>query len=160
MCIAVYIGADRELPLASEVNGEYTTFHVEVAKKTTKFQHILANPYIYYAGSFEGYGCGFRYDSRDQLEQELSQTNDPEDYELIENEWFQQQKSVEYLSKYLTEAVINGPVYVYITWEGEEGSPLRYQQSITPDYFGGECFQIEEHGLLKVVRANDHPIGD
>ena len=152
MCIAVYIGADRELPLDNEVNGGYTTFHVEIARRTTaKFQNILAMPYIYYAGSFEGCGCGFQYMSRDQLEQELARTNDPEDYELIENEWFQQQKSVELLSKYLAKAVINGPVYVYITWEGEEGLPLHYQQTVTPDYFGGECFKIEEHGLLTVV---------
>lgn len=86
MCIAVYIGANRELPFIKVEDGTYTTFHVEIAHNAAEFQNILAASYIYYAGSFEGCGCGFKYESRAELEQQLTRTKDSEERKFIDIE--------------------------------------------------------------------------
>lgn len=153
MCIAVYIGATKKLPLAKEVGERYTTFHVEAARDTeiSKIRNILSSPYIYYAGSFEGCGCGFGYEDHSELLQHIENVPDKDLRSILKEDWEQRYKSVGFLSKYLERVVHDGPIEVYVTWEGTQGSPLRHQSTVTPDYFGGKTFRLEEQSLFKII---------
>jgi hypothetical protein len=75
MCMVVYIGSDvplRTWPFDAAKPRFYVT---EVLAHDSAVKRHFSNPHIYYAGAFEGCGCGFQYgreypemeDDREQL---------------------------------------------------------------------------------------------
>lgn len=76
---------------------------------------------------------------------------DQDKCEFPDEDWIQRNKSVEFLSNYLKEAVRLNPVSLYVTWAGEEDAPLQYTRTVSPDYFGGDSFFFKEHGLFNVI---------
>ncbi len=65
MCMMVYIGADNELPII-EYQGEISsicTRKLNDAYTDDRFaKENLTKEYKYYIGSWQGCGCGFRFD--------------------------------------------------------------------------------------------------
>ena len=61
MCMMIYIASDRPLPLI-DWQDEFPAFHVrELREEEMAVRTHFKKPYVYYAGSHEGCGCGFAY---------------------------------------------------------------------------------------------------
>ena len=106
-----------------------------------------------YAGSSEGCGCCFSYVSAEEWERQLAEVVDaasPEELKLLREGWLQDRKSVDDLRAYLAEITKAGPVRVLVTWVGEESTLPHRVLAVTPDYFGGESFDLEEFTLFDV----------
>jgi len=61
MCLALYLGSPKELPLISW-DPEKPAFHViKLPKRAAAVRKLLRYEYVYYIGSHEGCSCAFNY---------------------------------------------------------------------------------------------------
>ncbi|MEP7212945.1 MAG: hypothetical protein ABI791_07710 [Acidobacteriota bacterium] len=157
MCTAVYIAANNPLPLI-EWQEKVTPFCVTgVAEDEQGVKKHFTKPHIVYAGSFEGCGCGFYYDS-DPI--------DPDD-EYEKERDAMSRESVRQLSSYLREAVKGGTVEMFVCWESEQANEPSRSFRVTPDFFGGDEFffgpdddtSFEETTFFTVVRDKAENLG-
>ena len=180
MCKMVYIGSDHPLPMTAPWDEKNPKFHVTPVEKSDEeaVRKCLRTNYVIYAGSTMGCGCNFEYDSKettqwwfeskpDQMKEYLEdQTQD----KLLRDElldlwlstvdqaskmkhlkcWLQDKQSVDDLRAYLDRNSKTGSLRVLVTWAEEESTAPQWVLSVTPEFFGGESFYIEEFTLLEV----------
>ena len=113
MCLAVYIASDHELP---EIDWDELDpkFYVEIIDAhEEKIDRHLRLPYVAYAGSNHGCGCGFR-----------KPVDMPEEY-LEPGELEESQANYNALASYLENMKKSGAsCEIYVCWEGDQGENL------------------------------------
>jgi len=134
MCMAIYIAADTQLPRVAW-NEESPAFHTSELK-TARDQAVreqITKPYVVFAGSSQGCGCGFYSD----------------DDELEGNEDSRQ------LGAYLSEAICRGSsVELYTCWEGEEGTAPTRRRVLTPTEISAGALEFGEPELVALRRES------
>ncbi len=157
MCLLLYLGADRELPLTAEWNLDRPAFHVSVLRNPDPaIQHLLNTRYVYYVGSHEGCGCGFGYESTEEFNhfiEELSQSLQEGMPEDIITGYREDRVSriacMNDLRKYLSKVTLAGPVKLLVTWADELNDEIT-QLTVTPEYFSGDQCVLEKNHLFEV----------
>jgi len=136
--MAVYIAADNPLPLL-EWQEDVTVFCVsELTEDEKRVSKQFSKPFLAYAGSLGGCSCGFSYGD------EPVEDEDDRKQDALSRE------SVRQLSEYLSRLVKDGSIEIFACWEGDQEAEPEEEQSVTPDYFGGEAFSFKEKQFLIV----------
>jgi hypothetical protein len=151
MCVALYIAADSEPPLVSWDAAALGFNVVAVQDHERVVAKHLSKPYLRYLGAHTGCSCGFDY----------GQTSADTPAEVEEERLGRE--SVASLRRYLERMVeSNGTVEIYACWEGDWEEPCDSRREVTPEYFGGESFEIRQRELLLVRAAlpNSRPEAD
>lgn len=130
MCLAVYLASSNELPHS---DGNKPRFYLKETKDNEKVRKQLSLPYVYYAGSHEGCGCGFLKDVLTTEELSECQKNYT-DFAAILRLALQQGMSME----------------IFTCWEGDQKRLPKTTRDITPDELEASSFQLQELELLKV----------
>jgi hypothetical protein len=123
MCYAVYIGTDSPLQ-TSEWNKDDRRFHVKgLTEKDLPIRANFSKPYIYYAGSNLGCGCGFFTSS-------LLDSSDPEEMQRHE----EAQASLKALTALIQDSLSTSEsVELFVTWEGRQAEPPSKRRAMSPD---------------------------
>jgi len=137
----LYLAADNPLPLI-DWQEDTTVFCVtELSESEQIVKKQFTKPFVAYAGSFEGCSCGFSYD------EELSEDEDDAKRDILARE------SVKQLSEYLTDIVKKGFVEIFTCWDGDQEVKPEERIVVTPAYFGGNQFALEEKWFIEVVQS-------
>jgi hypothetical protein len=141
MCLAVYLAADRPLPLIMW-NESARGFHVTEldGERDEPVRRQFTKPHVYYAGSHLICGCGFNYGQDPEAE------DDPEELAL-------KAKTLSDLSDYVARAVGDGEtIQLFACWEVDQAAPPEHRRELTPEAFRSEGFVFEEKELIMVRR--------
>ena len=141
MCLAFYIAADTEPPLVAwnEAAPGFNVTSVEEHERVVT-KH-LTKVHLRYLGAHTGCSCGFGYG--------LTSSDDPEDLE----EDRCGRESVASLRRYIEGMLaVTDAVELYACWEGDWEEPCESRREVTPDYFGGDAFELRQREHL-LVRA-------
>jgi hypothetical protein len=132
MCFAVYLASGK--PLQSTYwNKAIPAFYIEGVPDDHVVRRQFSQPYVYYAGSHQGCGCGFLKDGEANLDLQRSQA----DYMS--------------LSATVREAVSSGTSSeVFACWEGDQNQQPEHIDSVTPREMNEQSFQLKERQLLHV----------
>lgn len=134
MCDSIFIAATNPLPLiAWDENSP--AFHVmEITNEENWVRKYLTAQNVYYAGSYQGCGCGYNYFDAPDVDEE---------------EKLAAQESVRQFRFYLERISQNNTIQIFI--DSMNGSFDNIQiKDITPAYFAGDNFELEETQLLTV----------
>lgn len=138
--MVVYIASDNVLPIISW-NEESPSFYVSENSEDEKRVEIqFTKPFIYFVGSHQGCGCGFQYG--------LLPTESDEDSQEYESS----REAVNKFSRYLSDALQNGPIELYACWDGDQDAEPVSRRVITPSEIGGEIFQFIDKEFLVVTK--------
>ena len=134
MCLMVYIGSDKPLPLI-DWNENERAFNVTELNKFEKSVESQFNvPHVYYVGSHLGCGCGFLKEYK--VEEELAQTN---------NNYLQ-------LNAYLQKARETGAqVQLYSCWDGDQSAKPEFRDQIELNHLLEASFEFKEKALYEVL---------
>src|SRR5262245_32171358 len=151
MCRFVYITADRPLPTPAPTP-LFRLAPCEVEQER-RVRSVAPGRYVLTAYSWQGCGCGFSYESADELAAGLVGIPEGEPARATAIEWREKGRgSVAALRAYLAEAYrVAGPLQLYVVWAGDEGQPPHREAIVTPDYFGGDGFCMRDPELLTVA---------
>jgi hypothetical protein len=138
MCLAVYLASDAPLPLIPWRDAA-PAFHVSdrvpdvarLARHTTK-------PYVRYAGTHSGCGCGFLYDG----------------VEPDSDEHTQVRSAYADLAAYLHRHAAGQTVEIYTCWGGDEGVAPEHVRAIAAADIAGDGFEILEREII-TIRVGD-----
>jgi hypothetical protein len=132
---------------------ERAGFHVVTSDELpAAVHHRLATSLVYYAGSHEGCGCGFGYESVE----EIRGHGLPDD--VCERAMGFRQASVADLDRlraYLQTATVEHRVTLLVTWFGDEDVPVSRHEIVHADHFGGEKWQFKAHTLFDVLPESE-----
>jgi hypothetical protein len=130
MCLAVYIGTNKELELGTFEAGQTEIYFEKLSEdEESALRPKFSKKNIYYAGSSSGCSCDFGFDSEDF-----------DDAELVSEE---DKKSPQKLIDFLTEMTVQENIEFYCCWEGDWNLPTENTQvidireiSLDKNYFG------------------------
>lgn len=133
MCMMLYIGADVPLPIIP-FNESAPSFHTELlSENDSKIVTHFSTAHVLYAGSSEGYGCGFQHSLIDSNRNWLN-VEDQYDDDFRMN--------MQQLYVYVKDVLKRGSkVELYACWDGEfEDTPmskenLSFQELINKDFY-------------------------
>jgi hypothetical protein len=147
MCTELFIASDRPLPIVCWQHEE-PSFHMrEIDEVDHWVKPHLSKPFAYSVGSHLGCACGFMYGFRDIKSEEEQQ----DESDAIQ--------SVRRLSEYLNRVVQDGAVEV-LTFDGANWDDEATERKlISPSYFGGETFNIEDLNIFIVEPERDDSQG-
>ena len=133
MCLMVYIGSDKPLPLI-DWNENERAFNVS---ELTKYEQNTAAQfklsYVYNAGSHLGCGCGF-----------LREFKDEEELVLVKENY---SKLNAYLQK-AQEAGANNQIFS--CWDGDQEAKPEYREEISLNRLIEANFEFKEKALYKI----------
>jgi len=133
MCLAVYLATESTVP-PIEWNKESPAFYLEAVEEGQPVCKQFSLPYVYYAGSHEGCGCGFSKDGEVGPELEHYQAN------------------YRSLGHTIRAALAQGSkVEVFTCWEGDQGDMPEFIESITPTELEAPNFELKELQFLHVT---------
>jgi hypothetical protein len=141
MCLMVYIASDQSLPLIAWDETAPAFYVTELHTTEQSVRHQFTKPFIYYAGSHEGCGCGFDYGQWPILD------SDDRNQEQAARE------TIRRLAIYLTSAVQSGTIEMFACWDGDQAAEPIERIAVIPAYFGGDAFAINEKQFLTVTLA-------
>lgn len=120
-------------------NAGNPSFHVTANSADSKRMSIhFTKPHVFYLGSHEGCGCGFR--------REHYNFNDPDDASATDT-------TQEQLHKYLGECLENQDfIELYGCWSGEESESADHYREVTINDLKSDHFFFLERELTKVVK--------
>ena len=95
----------------------------------------FSHPYVLYAGSYEGCGCGFNYGRG------CPEVEDDAEYLAAARE------SVAQLVRYVRDS---GVREIYSCWFDDEAEPTIQQRTVTPETLALPDFIFGKHELLKI----------
>lgn len=138
MCRMLYIASDTELELVPW-NENAPGFHViELGKDEEGVRSQFKNENVYYAGAYEGCGCGFQAGEYPGYEDEEI------DLKL---------KSLNGLSVYLEAQIISGSdIELFGCWDGDQSKPAEHQRTVSPEVFRKNDFWFRDKEYL-IVKA-------
>jgi hypothetical protein len=160
MCLLLYLGADRELPLTDEGNADRPAFHVSLLPDISPaIQHLLNTRYVYYVGSHEGCGCGFGYESTEEFNrvqrdlcQAVSEGMPEDNLTTYQEDRTSRINCMNNFREYLTKVTSAGPVKLLVTWADELDDEIT-QVTVTPEFFGGDRCVIREKFLFDIKHS-------
>jgi hypothetical protein len=157
MCLFIYVASDYPLP---EIpwNEKNPAFFVtsEIGSEAECVRNNFTKPYVYYAGSHEGCGCGFGYDTDYELENMMKDY--PDDLAKAKAENAARRESIYRLREYLEVAVESGDVELYAPWAGNEGKEPTSRLHVEPNFFSGAEVYIPD-GLFLIVSKDLTSLG-
>ncbi len=134
MCLAVYIASDKTLPLI-EWKKEKPAFNVvPLTKHENGVKRQFSRPFIAYAGSHEGCGCGFFKEGEEVKELEIVQAN----YDSLVN----------YLKKLKEQGA---SIEIYSCWEGDQEEEPEFTEKMTLEEISGQHFEFKEKAYYKIA---------
>ena len=134
MCLMVYIGSDKPLPLI-DWNEDKRAFSVSDLSKYEKNVAVQFQfPHVYNAGSHLGCGCGFLKEFKE--EQALAQAN----------------KNYLQLNAYLQKAHEMGAHYqVFACWDGDQEAKPAHREEIDLKRLIETHFEFKEKTLYEIT---------
>jgi hypothetical protein len=133
MCLAVYLASSNVLPPIAW-DQDAPAFYLEPVPEGGEVHQQFSLPYVYYAGSHEGCGCGFSRSGETGEEIERHQAN----YAA--------------LARVLRATLSGGAkAELFTCWEGDQGTQPEISESVTPDELESSSFQLKELQFLRVV---------
>ncbi len=142
MCYALYIGT--ESPCETTKWDEYNRkFYIEGLHSRDKC--VLENftkPNVYYAGSWQGCGCGFF--------SEPEWTETAEELEEIENT----KRCISDLAGFLSKKLENtNEIELFVCWEGDQGGKPERKIEKTPNELLGHSLPLDEMDFV-IIKKN------
>ena len=136
MCLAIYIGSDKELP-CSKWDAKNPAFFVEDIMDSNHdgVEIQFDKKFIYYAGSYQGCGCGFYYQDYD-----VGYEQDPEEIE-------KSKADVEKLIQYLEDALADNTIQLFACWEGMQKNKPDFKGTIKPRDLMNSEFLIDSYNV-------------
>ena len=136
MCLAVYLGSSLELP-ESKWNEAAPAFYLEPAgSHEDEARRQFSLPYVYYAGSHEGCGCGFLKEGEVGVELVTHQAN----YDSLVQRIREVQEK-------------GASVELFSCWEGDQGLAPEFIESLTADEIEDPSFQFKERQFIRICHA-------
>ncbi len=132
MCLAVYIAADSDLATVAWQEASPSVYVEEAKDFDRELRNQFSKRHIYYVGSHEGCGCGFR--------RATSAQRDDTDVEARRMQASHQELAT-YLHQHLDRA---GTIEMFACWEGDQGKPASDRGVIDPSTIASESFYFEE----------------
>jgi len=153
MCLALYIGSEKVLPLISYpdypqsviCSPDWPTvaqrFHIEaLGEKNQKVRAHFSTSYVVLAGSYERCSCGFNYGK------EYSDYEDDKDHLLVARE------SVEELVNYVRK---NNVTEIYSCWFDDEALPKESERTVTVGELLSSTFVFKQKELLHITKSSN-----
>jgi hypothetical protein len=154
MCMMVYLASDYELPeIANKDDAAISILRLDNRDQTYKdIQEVSIKPFVYYAGSHSGCGCGFSYGfdyasmQVGELWEGLDEKVKKQLMESNNNTEVEGKKSVEQLFDYIRKNLIyNQAIELFSYWTDKEGSEIEIDENIYFDIFKlGDSFDFKE----------------
>lgn len=132
MCMVVYIGSD--VPLQTwPFDPAEPAFHVtDVPAGYEAVKRHFSKPHVYYAGAYEGCGCGFQYGRAFERAQYV-----PEQVAAAD-------ACRAAVGAYVREALgAQASVEIYACWSGDEAEPPSARRVLKAASFPEGCFERE-----------------
>jgi hypothetical protein len=140
--MAVYIAAEKPLDLVPWSEDDPAFYVSELEGTDEKARDQFTEPYVYFAGSHEGCGCGFQYGSI---------TDDSRSEERAAR-----RASLESFSSYLQQQLHRVPVIrVYACWEGDQQAQVAHRRALVPSDLLSEAFVFLERELSCIRETHD-----
>ena len=153
MCQALFLVADRPLPTIEKeesFTARYPFFGVHDRPSGDnvgdRVRGLLNHPYVYWLEAALSCGCGFHYVVGDDhgLDQDL----------LLQGAYGY--AAVTSLGRYLADNIASGPIYLYASWSGDEGSnPIKQHHVVTTAWFDGPSFEQLADDSLYTIQATE-----
>jgi hypothetical protein len=132
MCLSVHIASDA--PLAIGVwNPDARAFYLEVVPEDAPVRARFSLPFVYFAGSHLGCGCGFqKYENDD--EHDKTQAN----YTVLAG---------------VIRDVLSSTssVEIFTCWEGDHGHEPEFLESVSVSELLRPEFELQERQFLRVI---------
>jgi hypothetical protein len=141
MCLALYIAADKTLPLVPWNENAPAFFVVDLPESEQVVHKHLSKPHVYYAGAYEGCGCAFN----------VGREYPPEQYQYEPEELAKARESVARLVEYVSEA---GVEEIFTCWEGDQAKPPVHFRRVRPEQLQADGFVFQLQELLTIERTN------
>jgi hypothetical protein len=133
MCLMLYIAGSEPLPLVPYIKREPSFSVSEVSGYNLCVKRQFTLPYVYYAGSHEGCGCGF-----------LKEWEIGEELEKIEDNYSK-------LSAYIHGACRRGiAIQLFSCWAGDQDSTPEFRESIDEDDLKDKEFEFKEKAFYQI----------
>ena len=142
MCMALFIAAAEPLETIPW-DASQPGFNVQALSDSEEgVRRHFTKPNVYYAGAHTGCSCGFAYGLLDVMD------------EADAVEAAAGRQSVSDLRSYLESAIARlGEVEMFSAWEGDFGADATQRLDVTPDWFGGDRFELPERVVFRVTRS-------
>lgn len=153
MCLALYIGSEKELPLISYPDYPQSViylpewpmvaqrFHIEaLGEKNQKVRAHFSTPYVVLAGSYEKCSCGFNYG------REYPDYEDDKDHLLVARE------SVVELVSYIRN---NNVKEIYSCWFDDEALPQESERTVMVEELLSSTFVFKQKELLHIAKLSN-----
>jgi hypothetical protein len=142
MCLVVYVASDYPLPTQAWDEAR-PRFHVTaVVEPGHPVRRQFTKPWVYYAGSHDGCGCGFQHRADDDDEGDPAETTAVRD-------------SRRRLAEFLSVALQHQPaVEVFACWDGDEGEPPWHRGRLRPSHLVRGRGFFRERELLVVSETD------
>jgi hypothetical protein len=128
----LYLGSDMPLPTSEWKKESPAFFLSETDGNIKKAKRHFTKPNVYYAGSYEGCGCGFFF----------SEFNDPEDYDIRKN-------TARGLVNMIERSLLSShSAELLVTWAGCEKKKPKRRLEMNPQELLGEEFPLEEQDFV------------
>ncbi len=162
MCIAVYLLANRPLPVSLDEDAypglKLHLVQAEYAAQTlAEIRRAAPAAYVYDVSPAGYCGCYFGYETPQEFQAEMEEraanpdaryANTPEQAETM---WRGRRDAVNSFGRYLA-AHLEAQLAVYAVWEGCAGQKVPVRAQVPPSYFGGPGFvRLPENVLLTVM---------
>jgi hypothetical protein len=120
MCMMVYVASDYPLPTSSWDEAR-PCFYVEaLSERDEPVRRQFTKPWVYYAGSHEGCGCGFQYGQYPGHEEDVAEVAAARD-------------SRRRLAEYVAVALQHQPeVQLFACWDGDQAVEPEHRGRMRP----------------------------
>jgi hypothetical protein len=120
MCMMVYIASDDPLPTSAWDEVRPCFYVTELSERDEPVRRQFTKPFVYYAGSHEGCGCGFQFVESDGFEE------DPDALAASRN-------SRRRLAEFLAAALQHqSEVELFACWDGDQAAEPEHRDRIRP----------------------------
>jgi hypothetical protein len=136
MCLAVFFASPNEAPLIEWKKDAPAFCVMDLTDNEQEVRNRFSYPYVYYAGSYEGCGCGF---GMRHLDEDLK----PDAEDIAE----QKQSNADYLAFYQYIVSLlpeGGTIEIFVCWEGEHKEQIEATHRIRCDELKNDDFIFEQ----------------
>lgn len=144
MCLALYIGANKEIPLIPYNERDRRLWTDKLAEEEYPIPDFFSLPIITYVGSDTICGCGFRHLGLDKEEWVVKGGEDEETY--IKNH----KDLLEFIKENLSD---HDKIEIYTVMEGDFKTPPKYKAEIDIAELLNKDFSFKELGFYIVNLA-------
>ncbi len=133
MCYALYIGTDAPCQTSKWDENDRKFYIEDLSDRDQKVMRHFIKPHVYYAGSWQGCGCGFFAEPEwAESENDLNEINATR--KCISD-------LVGFLRKVLETSI---SIELFVCWEGDQGIDPKRNLEVTPDELLGHSLPFQE----------------